>query len=454
MRNKYPIVVPFFIFLIVLVAGCVSQGPSPTPTPTPTETPTATPTESPTETPTPTPTPAGEIVVGALIPYNIPLGQQIEWALQMAIEEINDNGGLLGYTLKLVTYDTEADATKAVQGYSYLVEQGAAVVFGPYASHCALAIIDQIPLYRIPVISYGAVDTSIDAKVMQDYDNYKYWFRAYVNATSQAAGTWDFMMYLINNVIEFDKQSDTIAWIYEDLPWAIPHAQYGEWRAQIEGVTVDPSIPVPYNIQSFSSVFEQIRASNAKLVVYQFALGESYAFARDYAAAKLPILAVGGGAFTMLETFYNDTGGAAQGIISIAWGFPAPITEKTLEFYNAYKSRYGLEPLFSAWYAYDAVHVWAEAVKTAETFDADAVVSALENITYVGAAGVYKFDPQTHSALYGVDYISPIFFQWQNGERVVLWPIKAVSEGTKILLPKIQDEELVWEAVEYPLAPP
>jgi ABC-type branched-subunit amino acid transport system substrate-binding protein len=112
-----------------------------------------------TTSPTPTTTPGfiGTIKIGALLPLNLPIGQMMLNAIQMAVDEINAEGGVLGYKVEVVTYDTEWTGDKANAGYKYLAEQGVKVVVGVFGSHEALAIMDLLQLYEVPVIASGAV---------------------------------------------------------------------------------------------------------------------------------------------------------------------------------------------------------------------------------------------------------------------------------------------------------
>ncbi len=403
--------------------------------------------QTPTPTPTPTETPPaylGTVKVGALLPLNLPIGTMMLGAIEMAIDEVNSAGGVLGYKVELVYYDTQWSGDKAAEGYRKLAEEGVKVVFGVFGSHEALALLDLLPLYGVPVIASGAVSDVIDQRVLERYDDYRYWFRAYVNATSQAAATWDLLAYLSRR-FGWTK----LAWIYEDLPWVIPHALYGQVRSAQEGIEVVASIGVPPDITSFTDVFARVMASGAQYIVWQFSGTEDYVFARDYFLGQVPLLAAGGGTYAMLDVFYNQTMGAAEGLICIAWGFPAPITPKTMEFYEKYKSAVGIEPLFTTWYAYDSVHIWAEAVRRAGTFEADAVIKVLETSTFVGAAGVYEFT-RSHTARLAPERIYPIFFQWQGGRRVVVWPFRVVEHGTRLLLPRPADGARTFVEIPWP----
>lgn len=399
---------------------------------------------SPATPPTTPPTFAGTVKVGALLPLNLPIGTMMLIAIQIAISEINAAGGVLGHKVELVYYDTQWSGDKAAEGYRKLSEEGVKAVFGVFGSHEALAIMDLLPLYEVLVIASGAVSDAIDAKVLEKYGDYKYWFRAYVNATSQAAATWDLLAYLSRR-FNWTK----IAWIYEDLPWVIPHAIYGQARSAKEGVEVTLSIGVPTDVTSFTDIFAKVMASNAQYITWQFSGTEDYVFARDYFLGQVPLLAVGGGTYAMLDIFYNQTMGTAEGLICISWGFPAPITPKTMEFYEKYKGLAKTEPIFTTWYAYDSVHIWAEAVRKAGTFDTDKVVRAIETSTFTGTAGVYEFT-RSHTAKLAPERIYPVYFQWQGGKRVVVWPFKVVEYGTKLLLPKLVEGKRAWTEIPWP----
>ncbi len=420
----------------------ITQTLSPTPTTTPILTSTTAPTTSPT-----TATAVefkGTVKIGALLPLNLPIGKLMLTAIKMAATEINARGGVLGYRIEVVPYDTEWKSDKAAEGYKYLAEQGVKVVIGPFGSHEALAILDLLPLYRVLVLAPGAVSDEVDKKVLGDYESYKYWFRVYVNATSQAAATWDLIAYIAH---KFGYKK--IAWIYEDLPWVIPHAQYGRIRSKQEGIEIVAAIGVKPNVQSFADAFKKAVDSGAEMIVWQFSGTEDYVFARDYYDLQVSLLAVGGGSFAMLENFYNQTQGKAEGLICIAWGFPANITPKTMEFYKKYKSIVGVEPLFTTWNAYDAVYIWAKAVEKAGSFDPEKVIPVLEKMTFVGTAGVYEFT-KSHTAMLAPNRIYPIFFQWQKGKRVVVWPLRLVEPGTKLLVPQLKDGKRVWREAPWP----
>lgn len=417
--------------------------PIPTPTPTPTLTPTPTPTLTPTPTSTPSPTPKPPVKIGFMGPLKIWIGQNMLKAVQMAVEEINAQGGVLGHPIELVTYDDENKPEKGTSGYTYLVEQGCKVIFGPFGSHVALALLDHIAVHKVLTISYGAVSDEIDKRVAEN-PKYKYWFRGYVNATSQAAATWDIIAYYCR---KFGIKK--VAWFYEDLAWTIPHAQYGQKRAPKEGIEIVYVHPFPPDVKSFVEGFAKAKEAGAQLIILQASLTEDPVFTRDYTAQKVALPVLGGTTLAMMGNYWNVTAGGCQGFIMIAWGYPTDITAKTMAFYKKFVEKYGEEPFFTSWYVYDDIYMWKAAVEKAGTFDSDALVPVLEEMEYTGVCGVYKFT-KGHTVLVGPEYIYPLFFQWRDGKRVVVWPKRLVKPGTTIIVPKEKDGEVVFEEVSWP----
>jgi len=76
-----------------------------------------------------------EIRVGALIALSGPaayLGDPVQKALKLLVENYNAKGGMVGRKMTLITYDTEANTGKAVQLYRRLVESDQVqVIIGP-----------------------------------------------------------------------------------------------------------------------------------------------------------------------------------------------------------------------------------------------------------------------------------------------------------------------------------
>jgi len=331
--------IAIIIILLVVVSAIIaymSYKPAEKATTTPTAT-TTPPATSPTSPTTQAPQFKGEVKVGILLPLNLPVAQQMLESYKMAAEEINSRGGVLGYKVVVVPYDTQWQADKAAEGYKYLAQQGVKVVLGVYGSHEALAIMDLLATYRIPVIASGAVSDAIDQTFSKDYNAYKYWFRAFINSTCQAK-IHTLIAYDIGKALGYSK----VAIIYEDLPWFAPQLEYHKKAFPELGMELVAAIGVKTDVASFADAFKKVMDAGAQMIIFRFSGTEDYVFARDYYDLQVPLIAMGGSVNAMLDQFYNQTGGKAEGLITISWGFPTNMTPYTMSFYQKFKDRVGV----------------------------------------------------------------------------------------------------------------
>src|SRR5512140_2627426 len=100
------------------------------------------------------------IKIGALFSVTGPpsfLGEPERNSAKMIIDEINATGGVKGRKLELVVYDTQGDATKAVQAANRLIKEDKVVaIIGPSTTGESMAVIPVAEKEGIPLISCAA----------------------------------------------------------------------------------------------------------------------------------------------------------------------------------------------------------------------------------------------------------------------------------------------------------
>jgi len=100
------------------------------------------------------------IKIGALFAVTGPasfLGEPERNTAQMVVDEINKAGGIKGRKLQLITYDTQGDATKAVQAATRLIKEDKVVaIVGPSTTGDTMAVIPLVEKAKIPLISCAA----------------------------------------------------------------------------------------------------------------------------------------------------------------------------------------------------------------------------------------------------------------------------------------------------------
>lgn len=84
----------------------------------------------------------------------------------LAVEELNDAGGVLGRSIELVEIDTEGDGARAVQAIRELDDLGAAAVVGPVSGSLCAAVAPTLNEVEVPGICLSPADLPADDDFM------------------------------------------------------------------------------------------------------------------------------------------------------------------------------------------------------------------------------------------------------------------------------------------------
>src|ERR1700684_3554571 len=94
--------------------------------------------------------------IGALVPLTRPgwveAGQHLLAGLELAVREVNDDGGIRGRALAPLIADTAADPQKATAAVDELARLGVAALAGEYHSVVARAAAARGDALRLPVL--------------------------------------------------------------------------------------------------------------------------------------------------------------------------------------------------------------------------------------------------------------------------------------------------------------
>jgi branched-chain amino acid transport system substrate-binding protein len=357
----------------------------------------------------------------------------------MAVDEINEAGGVLGRKLAMVTADEGEAATEGpkmgIAAVNKLTgEDHVDVLIGGYDSGVTLGELPHISRAKTIFLNVGSASPTIQAKVKEDYDHYKYIFRVNpINSARQAKSLLDYITDKLKGELGYKK----IAILGENAKWVqdmVPAIKKGAEAAGLE-------VPVAefFDVQTadFSPIFAKVKDSGAQYLIVIISHAASDVFVKQWYDAKVPVPIGGVDVKSMDANFFERVGGKAIGEVTVNFVLRAPITPKSVPFWDKFNKLYGRAPVYTAPGAYDAVYLYADAVKRAGTADADPLIKALEKTDYVGVRGRVAFD-DTHDVKDGPGFVNALFVQWQDkGERAVIWP-KEVANGKMIQPPWLQ----------------
>jgi branched-chain amino acid transport system substrate-binding protein len=365
----------------------------------------------------------GPIKIGVIGEESAVAGASLTKAAELAGDEINAAGGLNGRKVQIITYDNHSSAAEAVRAFQRAVHQDhVAAVISSYISEVALALEPWSARLHMPFITPGAASTDISKHVHDEYDKYKYTFHGWLTSAFIAQSICDFEHDVL--VGKFHMKSTVV--MSEDAAWTTPlDARFLECLPKA-GLKVLDHIRFNPDTTDFTPIFNQIEANHPDVIT----TGISHVGVQptvQWHDQQVPIPMAGQSSQATTSSFWKDTNGATEGVITASAAAPGvAITPKTLPFTNAYIKRFGDSPAYCGYSSYDDVFIIVDAIKRAGSTDPDKMVAAMEKTDYVGTIGRVKFygrDSQyTHAMEYGPGLVTGVVIQWQNGKQLQIWP--------------------------------
>ncbi len=366
---------------------------------------------------------AKTIRIGVPTAMQLQVGRDTQDALKIAIDEINAKGGVLGRKLEMVVADETENPETGISAIKKLTaDEKVDVLIGGYTSGVTLAQLPHISAAKTIYLNVGSASPSTNAKVKTDYDNYKYIFRVGpINAAHQARQMTGF----VSSFVKGDLGLSKVAIVGENAKWVqdlVPLLKKGAIEA---GADVRATEFFDAQTSDFSPLFSKVKESGAQFMVVVLSHASSDIFAKQWTDARFPMPYGGIDVKGMDGDFCERIGSKSVGAIAANFAVRSPLTPKTVPFFDEFRKRTNRSPVYTAFGAYDAVNIYAEAVTRAGSTDTDAVIKQLEKTQYTGIPGIIEFD-DTHDVKPGTaTYKGPslLFAQWRDGcKREVVYP--------------------------------
>lgn len=326
------------------------------------------------------------------------LGTAGRWGFEMAIEDINKAGGVLGRKLVGVIRDDLGTPPKSIQNMTELIDnEGVAAIVGPTNSGNALAFMHLPQQKKIPVIVPIATATEVTTRYAKQPQNFL--FRISMVDREQVA--------LIVAYAVKASRTKKIAIIADTTGYGQGGIKDATEVLALHGVQ-------PVAVEKFgpkdtdmTSQLAKIRESGADVViVYAIADGTAHTLKSMDKIGWLPItLSTWGSQSSVLPRTAGQK--LAEHLI---------LTASTTEDSNARAKSLGerirknyptMTTFACAAQAYDSVLLLAAAIKAAGTTDGEKVAAALEGVT--GVQGIVKtydkpFSKTDHEGLTVADF--------------------------------------------------
>jgi branched-chain amino acid transport system substrate-binding protein len=312
-------------------------------------------------------------------------GKYQSMMIQMAVEELNAKGGVLGHKIEVVVEDDETKPAPAVRKTEKLILQDdVKLVVGAVSSGATLAIMDVTKKHK--TLHWNAVSC---AEFMRTTKFHKYYFSNQPDSRMQANGLAKYI---------YDKMGKKVYILYTD--YAMGQSDARQFKTALEnlGGDVVGVAGAPLDTKDFSPWFGAINQSNADVLFLAFAGTDSlrlmtqlhsFGMTKKYKLAGIDCF--------LLQQDLPAIAEPMEGFVQLAHYSPYNPDANMQAFNAKFKKKFGVDGNIMAG-AYDGVLFWAAAVEKVKSFDADKVSEALEGMclegTHVGRQCIRKEDHQ------------------------------------------------------------
>lgn len=373
---------------------------------------------------------SGPIKVGVVGPFQKEHGVQVKEAVQMAAEEINSQGGILGRKIELYYGDDEDSAEKGLAALKklYTVDKVDLVV-GGVSSGVVNGMLDYMAQNKKIWLGTGAATPVLIERIAKDYNKYKYYFRVgTLDSTNQGDAIAEFITAVLNKQYGMSKA----AILSSNLKYSQDISEAVAKKIEAAGMQVVYRQYFNTDTTDFAPIFTNAQNAGAEFIINTILGPEGITYVKQWNDNKVPLPIVGAIAFATKDEFFQETGGkAAYEATANPNSGPAPMTPKTLAFAQKFKEKYGHSANFIGYPSYDALYVLKDAAERAKTLDTEQLIKALEATDYKGASPI-KFT-KDHDLVYGGNYAKFVWFQFrEDGTRVPVFPKEYATSDYKL----------------------
>ncbi|HEU4367791.1 MAG TPA: ABC transporter substrate-binding protein, partial [Methylomirabilota bacterium] len=312
-------------------------------------------------------------------------GKYQTMGIQLAVEELNAKGGVLGHKIEVVSEDDETKPAPAVRKAEKLILQDdVKLLVGAVSSGATMAVMDVTKKHK--TIHWNSVSC---AEFMRTTKFHKHYFSNQPDSRMQANGLAKYIL---------DKMGKKVYIFYTD--YAMGQSDGRQFKTAFEklGGEVVGVAGAPLDTKDFSPWFGAINSAGADVLFLAFAGTDSlrlmtqlhsFGMTKKYKMAGIDCF--------LLQQDLPSIAEPMEGFVQLNH-FSPHNPDKNMQAYNdRFKKKFGTDANIAAG-SYDAVHFWAAAVEKAKSFDPDKVAEAHEGMcredTHIGRQCIRKEDHQ------------------------------------------------------------
>jgi len=320
------------------------------------------------------------IKIGSIIPLtgeSAYWGENIKNGIELAVEEINETGGILNKQLKIIYEDTQSKPTLGTQAVSKLISiDNVQCIIGDVISSVILAVAPIVEKNKVVLLGFGESALITDAG--------DYIFRNWNSASSDAEITGNFAstkskkMVVLSQNDAFGQSAKTL--FVEQLK-----------KNNVQIVLEEEYSPDQTDFRTILTKIESKEYDGVYMAGFHQA---AIAFLRQYKEMNLKA-----GNFYGVSSWEEGT---LIGLVKqnypgkVFYGYPMP-PDSTLpqvkKFVSSYINKYNRKPEILCDNGYDSVYMLKYGIETANSYNGQKIKDALYTLkNFEGASGTMSFD--------------------------------------------------------------
>jgi len=373
------------------------------------------------------------IRIGALFPTSgtlAALGTVSAQGANLAVQLTNDDGGINGHKIELVSGDASTAATAVSEATRLTTKEGVHVVLGTYASDLSLAASAAAARSGALYWETDAISDELTSRGLKNFFQFPY------QASSNGSTAADLIKDVVNPTLGHPAK---VIVVHNDSSYGALVASGAEKQAKADGLTVLGNLAYPTNTNDQSALALRIGQAAPDAVIAASYQNDAVLLQNSMRQQNANVAAfVGTGGIYGLPAFGTALGKSVNGLFDTEGSADVPPSTLTpdaqklrVRFVNSWKQSHNNEaPTFLPTIAFDATWVLLHDVLAKAKSDNPADLSkAAQEIDLPIGSSILGYGVKFNSN--GLNTRSFVIgSQWQNGKLAVVYPKKYASAST------------------------
>lgn len=375
-----------------------------------------------------------DVKFGALYPFSgqlALLGQESARGLEIAVDEINSEGGVQGEKVVLERGDAVDNNQAIGEARRLISRERVKAIFGTYSSSRSIAASQVAELSGVPYFELGAVSNKVTSRGL------KYLYRTNPTAKDMARTVVDMIDEAVAPKLGVDPGKLRIGIIHEDSSYGTSVGGFEKRFAEEAGMNVVSEQAYPASTVDMSSIVLALQQKKVDVVLQTSYQNDSVLFLRQANEAGYDPKAIigGGGGYSMEPTAEAVGPDVIDGVLDVdftQFEVNPKFAPGVKDFVKAYKAKYNSEPRSGhSLNNYAGAMAILHALDKADGFGPDEILDAVASIDIPAgetAAGYgVKFGENNQNVR-----AQMMGLQWQDGKLVTVFPKDAAVTELKL----------------------